>query len=224
MHGENGFVAADIPGLIEGASDGSGLGHDFLRHVDRCRLLLHVVDISCFEERDPIEDIKIINRELERYSPELASRPQIVLANKADSLDPELVDIEAFEAFVRASGYELMYISAVTGDGIQHMIERVWERLQDLPPMKTYEDETAAEEVVVNEGKVTEIRYEGGKFIVEGQWIFNLMNQVNFDNYESMNFFQRSLLRGGVFEQLEAAGCRDGDTVSIYDFEFDYIK
>ena len=224
VHGENGFVAADIPGLIEGASDGAGLGHDFLRHVDRCRLLLHVVDISCFEERDPIEDIKIINRELERYSPELATRPQIVLANKADALDPELVDIEGFEAFVRASGYELMYISAATGDGIQRMVERVYERLQDLPPMKTYEDETAGEEVVVNEGKVTEIRYEGGKFIVEGQWIFNLMNQVNFDNYESMNFFQRSLLRGGVFEQLEAAGCRDGDTVSIYDFEFDYIK
>ena len=224
VRGENGFVAADIPGLIEGASDGAGLGHDFLRHTDRCRLLLHVVDISCFEGRDPIDDIRVINRELERYSPELALRPQIILANKCDALDEELVNVKEFEDYVRACGYELMYISAATGQGIQEMIEHVWERLQELPPMRVWEDETAGDEVVVEEGRVTNIRYEGGRFIVEGQWIFNLMNQVNFDNYESLNFFQRSLQKGGVFEQLEAAGCRDGDTVSIYDFEFDYVK
>jgi GTP-binding protein len=195
-----------------------------LRHTDRCRLLLHVVDISCFEGRDPIEDIRVINRELERYSPELALRPQIILANKCDALDEELVNIKEFEDYVRACGYELMYVSAATGQGIREMVEHVWERLQDLPPMRVWEDETAGDEVVVEEGRVTNIRYEGGRFIVEGQWIFNLMNQVNFDNYESLNFFQRSLQKGGVFEQLEAAGCRDGDTVSIYEFEFDYVK
>ena len=113
--GESGFVAADIPGLIEGAADGAGLGYEFLRHVDRCRLLLHVVDISCFEGRDPIEDVKMINTELERYSPELATRPQIILANKCDALEGSDVDTEAFESFVAENGWEMMYVSAATG-------------------------------------------------------------------------------------------------------------
>ena len=222
VHDEAGFVAADIPGLIEGASDGAGLGHDFLRHVDRCRLLLHVVDISCFEGRDPIDDVKTINQELLRYSPALAERPQIILANKCDALDPELVNIEEFEEFVRENGWQLMYVSAATGEGLRDMIETVYDRLQTLPPILTYEAEEIEKEEIV--GKETIIRREGDKFIVEGQWIFNLMNQVNFDDYESLNYFQRVLLKSGVFEQLEAAGCQDGDTVSMYEFEFDYIK
>jgi GTP-binding protein len=222
VHDEPGFVAADIPGLIEGASDGAGLGHDFLRHVDRCRLLLHVVDISCFEGRDPIDDVKTINQELLRYSPALAERPQIILANKCDALDPELVNIEEFEEFVRENGWQLMYVSAATGEGLRDMIETVYDRLQTLPPILTYEAEEIEKEEIV--GKETIIRREGDKFIVEGQWIFNLMNQVNFDDYESLNYFQRVLLKSGVFEQLEAAGCQDGDTVSMYEFEFDYIK
>ena len=113
-HGESGFVAADIPGLIEGAADGAGLGHAFLRHVDRCRLLLHVVDISCFEGRDPIEDIEMINTELARYSEALSMRPQIIVANKVDMLDRDLVDIEAFEAYVKENEWELCYVSAAT--------------------------------------------------------------------------------------------------------------
>ena len=222
VHDEAGFVAADIPGLIEGAAEGAGLGHDFLRHVDRCRLLLHVVDISCFEGRDPIDDVKTINQELLRYSPGLAERPQIIIANKVDSLDRELVNVDEFEEFVRENGWELLYISAATGEGLRDMIELVWQRLQDLPPILTYEAEIV--EVEEDEGKVTEIRREGGKFIVEGKWIFNLMNQINFDDYESLNYFQRALQKGGVFEALELKGCVDGDTVSIYDFEFDYVK
>ena len=222
VHDEAGFVAADIPGLIEGAAEGAGLGHDFLRHVDRCRLLLHVVDISCYEGRDPIDDIKTINQELLRYSPVLAERPQIIIANKCDILDEELFDVAEFEEFVRENDWELMYVSAATGEGLREMIERVYERLQTLPPILTYEAEAVQEEEVV--GKETVIRREGGKFIVEGQWIFNLMNQVNFDDYESLNYFQRVLQRSGVFEQLEAAGCVDGDTVSMYDFEFEYVK
>ena len=222
--GERGFVAADIPGLIEGAADGAGLGHAFLRHVDRCRLLLHVVDISCFEGRDPVEDIQKINYELERYSPELATRPQIILANKHDALDPELVDVEAFEAYVRENGWTLLYISAVTGEGISDMIELVAERLKELPPMRIYEKEYAPEDAYVGGGKETTIRRENNTFYVEGEWLVNLTGQVNFEDYESLNFFQRVLQRSGVFEALEAKGCKDGDTVSIYDFEFDYVK
>ena len=222
VHDEAGFVAADSPGLIEGAAEGAGLGHDFLRHIDRCRLLLHVVDISCFEGRDPIDDIKTINQELLRYSPYLAERPQIIIANKADALDREVVDVEEFEEFVRENEWELLYVSAATGEGLREMIELVYERLQSLPPILSYEAEYVEPEAV--EGKVTEIRREGGKFIVEGQWIFNLMNQINFDDYESLNYFQRALQKGGVFEALEAKGCTDGDTVSIYEFEFDYVK
>ena len=222
--GERGFVAADIPGLIEGAADGAGLGHAFLRHVDRCRLLLHVVDISCFEGRDPVDDIQKINHELARYSPELATRPQIILANKHDSLDPELVDVEAFERYVRENGWTLLYISAITGEGIAEMIELVAERLAELPPMRVYEQEYAPEDAYVGGGKETIIRRENNTFFVEGEWLVNLVGQVNFEDYESLNFFQRVLQRSGVFEALEAKGCKDGDTVSIYDFEFDYVK
>ena len=222
--GESGFVAADIPGLIEGASDGAGLGHAFLRHVDRCRLLLHVVDISCFEGRNPIDDIITINRELERYSPELATRPQMIIANKVDSLDEELVDIEAFEKFVDDNGWEMMYISAYTGENLDEMVQRVGDRLKLLPPMTVYESEYDDSDAYVGGGKETTIKNVNGTYVVEGEWLFNLMGQINFSNYESLNFFQRVLDKSGVFSALEAKGCKEGDTVSIYDFEFDYIK
>lgn len=222
--GEAGFVAADIPGLIEGAADGAGLGHAFLRHIDRCRLLLHVVDISCFEGRDPVEDIKKINYELSRYSAELATRPQIILANKSDALDRDTVDVDAFEAYVKESGWALLYVSAVTGEGLDEMISLVAERLRELPPMKIYDTEYAPEDAYVDGGKDTVIRRENNTFFVEGEWLKNLMGQINFSDYESLNFFQRVLQRSGIFEALEKKGCRDGDTVSIYDFEFDYVK
>ncbi len=222
--GENGFVAADIPGLIEGAADGAGLGHAFLRHIDRCRLLLHVVDISCFEGRDPIEDIRKINYELQRYSPALSERPQIILANKIDSLDRETVDIPAFEEYVNANGWTLLYVSAVTGEGMEEMVRLVAERLSELPPMKVYGQEYAPEDAYVGGGKETAIRRENDTFYVEGEWLFNLMGQINFSDYESLNYFQRILQKSGVFEALEQKGCRDGHTVSIYDFEFDFVK
>ncbi len=221
---ERGFVAADIPGLIEGAADGAGLGHAFLRHVDRCRLLLHVVDISCFEGRDPIEDIKNINYELRRYSPELAERPQIIIANKVDALDPDLVDIEEFESFVKDNSYQLLYVSAATGQGIKEMISLTAERLAELPPMLVYECEYEPEDAFVGASRDTTIRRENDTFYVEGEWLYNLVGQVNFEDYESLNFFQRVLKKSGVFELLESRGCVDGMTVSIYDFEFDYVK
>lgn len=222
--GESGFIAADIPGLIEGASDGAGLGHAFLRHIDRCRLLWHVVDISCFEGRDPVDDIIKINTELENYSPALAARKQIIVANKTDALDPEVVDIKAFEDFVKENGWELRYVSAATGEGLNDLISYSAEILRELPPMIVYDAEYESEDAYVGGGKETVIRKEDGVFIVEGDWLFNLMGQINFSDYESLNYFQRILYRSGVFEELEKHGCVDGDTVSIYDFEFDFVK
>ena len=221
--GEKGFIAADIPGLIEGAADGAGLGHAFLRHIDRCRLLLHLVDVAGVEGRDPVEDIQKIDLELERYSPELATRPQIIVANKKDLL-PEGTDLEAFESYVKSLGRDLYYISALTGEGTKELVSAVSRKLDELPPMKIYPGETDEADAYVGGGKETEIRFEDGKYIVEGEWLFNLMGQINFSNYESLNYFQRVLLKSGVFEALEEKGCRDGDTVSIYDFEFDFIK
>ncbi len=222
--GESGFVAADIPGLIEGAADGAGLGHAFLRHIDRCRLLWHVVDISCFEGRDPIDDIIKINTELEKYSPALAMREQIIVANKTDALDPEIVDVKAFEEFVKENGWTLMYVSAATGEGLSELIKHSADELKELPPMTIYEAEYEPEDAYVGGAKETTIRRENGMFIVEGEWLFNLMGQINFSDYESLNYFQRILYRSGVFEELEKHGCVDGDTVSIYDFEFDFVK
>ena len=222
--GESGFVAADIPGLIEGASDGAGLGHAFLRHVDRCRLLLHVVDISCFEGRNPVEDIKMINTELERYSPELASRPQIVIANKVDSLDREVVDIPAFESYVEELGCPLLYISAWTGEGLDEMVKFVADELAELPPLRVFSAEYMGEEIEVADANAITITRQNNLFIVEGEWLYNLMGRINFDDYESLNYFQNTLKKNGIFEALEAKGCKDGDTVSMYDFEFDYVK
>ena len=222
--GESGFVAADIPGLIEGAADGAGLGHAFLRHIDRCRLLLHVVDISCSEYRDPIDDIKNINYELKRYSEKLSERPQIIVANKADILDRDIVDVPEFEEFVKDNGWDLLYVSAATGEGLEELIRLTAEKLRDLPPMLVYEQEYAPEDAYVGGGKETTIKRENDLFIVEGEWLYNLMGQINFDDYESLNYFQKILKNSGVFNELEARGCTDGHTVSIYGFEFDYVK
>ncbi len=222
--GESGFVAADIPGLIEGAADGAGLGHAFLRHVERCRLLLHVVDISCAEGRDPIDDIRAINRELLRYSAELAARPQIVVANKCDALDEELVDLPLFEEFVRENGWELLYVSAATGKNMDLLVRTVSERLRDLPPLTVYESELVAEEEAVADATDITVRRESNTFYVEGKWLFDLMGRINFDSYESLAYFQKSLIKNGVIKLLEEKGCTDGHTVNIYDFEFEFVR
>ena len=223
---EHGFVAADIPGLIEGASDGAGLGHAFLRHVERCRLLLHVVDISGYEGRDPVEDIKQINTELARYSASLAERPQIIVANKFDAHSEETVDLDAFEAYVDELGCELIYVSAVTGQNLDDLVQLVAERLRLLPPLTIYEPEFDSAEGIVRAAgeRKTEIRIEDGVYVVEGEWLYNLLGQINFSDYESMAFFQRVLQKGGVIEALEKAGAVDGDTVQLYNFEFDFVK
>jgi GTP-binding protein len=184
-----------------------------------------VVDIAALECRDPIEDVIAINRELEHYSAALASRPQIIVANKSDLVDLESEEVKRFEAFVDENEWELVYVSAATGDGLKEMIHLTAERLALLPPVAVFESEVAAEtESRTPDASDITIRFEKGKYIVEGEWIYNLMGRINFDDYESLGYFQRTLASGGVFERLEKEGCRDGDTVSIYDFEFDYVK
>ncbi|NLK40099.1 MAG: GTPase ObgE [Clostridiales bacterium] len=220
----SGFVAADIPGLIEGAAEGAGLGHDFLRHIERCRLLLHVVDIAGTEGRDPVEDIIKINAELKNYSEELAQRPQIIVANKSDMLESSEVDIKAFERFVDENEWELVYVSAATGDGLDRLVRLVGDRLRLLPPLKIYEPEIEPEEQAIPSARETEIQLVDGVYVVKGDWLYNLMGQVNLDDWESLSFFQRVLQRSGVIDLLVEHGVKDGDTVSIYDFEFEFMK
>ncbi len=220
-----GFVVADIPGLIEGASEGLGLGHEFLRHVDRCRLLLHVVDVSGLEGRDPITDIETINAELARYSEDLASRPQIIVANKSDMIESGTTDIEAFEKYVCDSGKKLIYISALNGENLEELVRMTAEMLETLPPLTVYEAEYTEEDSVIPTGdRETVVRRENDTYYVEGEWLYNLMGQVNTEDYESLSFFSRVLQKAGVIELLEEKGCKDGDTVNIYDFEFDFVK
>ncbi len=221
-----GFLAADIPGLIEGASDGLGLGHDFLRHVDRCRLLLHVVDIAGTDGRDPIEDVMKIDAELEKYSEELSSRPQIMVANKVDSLDADSDVLSRFKDYCDKLGRELVTVSAVTGDGLSELVALAAKRLKSLPPITVYEAEYSPEDEAIESAagvKETRVRREGEKFIVEGEWLYNFMGQINFDDYESLNFFQRVLVKNGVIKMLRDAGVEEGDTVNIYGFEFDFV-
>lgn len=218
-----GFVAADIPGLIEGASEGLGLGHDFLRHVDRCRLLIHVVDISQSEGRNAIEDIRMINAELEKYNPELAARPQIIAANKCDILDRTQVDIDAFEKFVSDSGYTLVYISAASGEGVKELCRKAYDMLALLPPLTIYEPEY--EEEIKEQGKPDDITVKKEKdvFIVEGEWLRWLMSSINFDDRESFSYFERMMRENGVIDKMRELGIKDGDTVSMYDLEFDFV-
>ena len=220
--GDRGFVIADIPGLIEGASDGAGLGHEFLRHVDRCRLLIHVVDVSGQEGRDPVKDVCLINQELAKYSDKLSSRPQIIAANKSDCIDPELVDLTAFESFVKENGWALVYVSAATGENLDKLISLTQQRLSDLPPMVTYESEYVPEPVADDDHEIS-IKNVNGVYVVEGQWLEDLMNSVNFSDRESLMYFQRVLKNSGVIDALTERGVKDGDTVDIYGFEFDFV-
>ena len=219
------FVAADIPGLIEGASEGLGLGHDFLRHVDRCRLLVHVVDISGSEGRDPIEDIKMINEELRKYSDDLADRPQIIAANKCDILDPDTEEETKarLEAFAEELGYEVVYISAASGVNVKPLCRKVYEMLQELPPLTIYEPEY---EEVIEEPKqpdeITAVK-EGDMWVVEGEWLKWLMSGINFDDRESLMYFEKMIREKGIIQKMRELGIADGDTVALYDLVFDFV-
>lgn len=222
----SGFLAADIPGLIEGASSGLGLGHDFLRHVDRCRLLLHVVDIAGTDGRDPSDDIDKIDTELVRYSEELSERPQIIVANKVDSADMDSEAVVRFKKKCAELGRPVVYVSAYTGENLDELVRVTASALRELPPVTVYDTElTPEDEAVKNTSGVREtfVRRDGDKYFVEGEWLYNFMGQINFSDFESLNFFQRVLNKNGVFDKLREAGIEEGDTVNIYDFEFEFV-
>ena len=217
------FVMADIPGLIEGAGTGAGLGHEFLRHVDRCRILLHVLDISGSEGRDPKEDFEQINHELATFSEELSHRPMIVVANKCDLIDEE--KIEEYRAYFEGKGYAFFPIMAAIAEGTKELIQYTAAVLQKLPPIKVYEVEPEPIEDLTKEAKREfTLRVEQGVFIIEAEWLLKILDDVNPDDYESLQYFQRVLQSSGIIAALENAGVQEGDTVSVYDIEFEYVR
>lgn len=217
------FVMADIPGLIEGAGEGVGLGHQFLRHVERCRLLVHIVDVAGSEGRDPKEDFEIINRELAKFNPELAERPMLVAGNKCDLATDE--QIEDFRQYVEGKGYHFFPIMAAIRYDVDPLLKKIQEMLQSLPPVRRFEAEPAPQvEVESMENTQVQITRHDNVFIVEGKWLLQLINSVNFDDYESLQYFQRVLIQTGVIDALREAGCEEGDTVSMYDLEFDFVE
>ena len=220
---EKSFVMADIPGLIEGASQGIGLGLAFLRHVERCRLLVHVVDVSGIEGRDPIEDFETINRELADFSAELATRPQIVAANKCDLASPEA--LERFREYMAGLDLPLLEISAATRMGVRELVYAVSQRLDTLPPVKEYEPEPASpEDLAPAKNTFTISRGEDDAFEIDAPWLAHLLDSVNMDDYESLQYFQRVLRSSGIIDALEKQDVQEGDTVRIFDFEFEYIR
>jgi len=218
------FVMADIPGIIEGAAEGAGLGHDFLRHIDRCRLLVHVVDVSGSEDRDPIDDFDAICEELKNYSVDLSNRPMIVAANKVDLMMPESDNLERLRRHVEAKGYEMYEISAGTTQGTRKLMQVVAEKLRTLPPVTIYEPEYVVPVVESGDYGEFQIEHENNVWLVSGMWIERMVGNINFDDYESRNYFDQLLRKSGLFKQLEEMGIQDGDIVSIDDLEFEYQK
>ena len=218
------FVMADIPGIIEGAAEGAGLGHDFLRHIDRCRLLVHVVDVSGSEDRDPIEDFDAICEELKNYSVDLSNRPMIVAANKIDLMMPESDNLERLREHVEAKGYDMYEISAGTTQGTRHLMQVVAEKLRTLPPVTIYEPEYVVPMVQTGDYGEFDIQHENNVWVVSGMWIERMVGNINFDDYESRNYFDQLLRKSGLFAKLEEMGIQDGDVVSIDDLEFEYQK
>ena len=221
---EKSFVMADIPGLIEGAGDGVGLGHEFLRHVERCRLIVHVVDVSGIEGRDPKEDFEVINAELAKFNEELAERPQIVAANKADMATDE--QIESFRSYIEEKGIPFFLISAATTQGTAELMNKVSEVLETLPPIKEYEPEPVPQaelDEMAGAGKQFEVFVEDGIYYVEAPWIEPIMRTVDPEDYSSLQYFQRVLINCGIIARLEEMGIQEGDTVNLEGFEFDFV-
>lgn len=222
MGPEQSFVIADIPGLIEGAAEGVGLGHEFLRHVERCRMLVHIVDVAGSEGRNPIEDFEKINEELFKFNPELADCPQIVAGNKIDLATDE--QLNEFKEYITGKGYEYFEICAPIKHGTKELINAVAERLSTLPPVKKYESEEIPVSVIEkkkNDGFT--IRVEDNVYIVEAEWLYKILLKTDLDDYSSLQYFQKVLQTSGIIDELVKKGIHEGDTVSIYDLEFDYV-
>lgn len=215
------FVMADIPGLIEGAAEGSGLGLDFLRHIERTRLLIHLVDISDSEGRDPVDDFVKINGELEKYSPLLLTKEQIVAGNKADIAE-DRAKIDKFRKFLEESNYPFFEISAATGSGVDELLNHVIKRLDALPPVPVYAPEISDdEEIDYNE---FEINVVDGVYKISGPFVDRLVSAVNFADDESLAYFQRRIRNRGIIDELKKLGIKEGDTVLFGDIEFDFIN
>ncbi len=217
------FAMADIPGLIEGAHEGVGLGHDFLRHVERTRILIHVVDVAGLDGRDPVEDFHTINRELEKYNPELAKRPQIVAANKVDVLSDDAV-LKGFTATMDQLGYRVFPISAATGLGITELVNFVYEQVKALPEPIVYEPAPKEMLYRAEDEEPFTIEMEDEVYVVDGPWIRGILRGINFEDRESLQYFQRALRQKGVISALEEKGIQEGDTVRVgEDTEFEYV-
>lgn len=222
---EKSFVMADIPGLIEGASDGVGLGHEFLRHVERCRLIVHVLDVSGTEGRDPIDDFDIINGELKNFSEDLAECPQIVAANKCDMADEE--QITRLKEFIEKKGMKFFVISAATTQGTKELMNAVAEELEMLPPVKEYKPEPITQEEIEEKALSNtkfEVEIEDGVYYVDAKWLEPVMRTLDMDDYSSLQYFQQVLRKSGIIDKLENMGINEGDTVNIMGFEFDYVR
>ena len=218
-----GYVLADIPGLIEGASDGEGLGHQFLRHIERCRLIVNVVDASGIEGRDPLDDLRVINEELEKYSPKLASRPRILAANKMDMADDETK--ARLQAYADERGIPVVFLCAAIGEGTDELKEIIARELVNLPPLTVYEPEMSVDdEPEISEDAEIKVTNVNGVYHVKAERLINVINSINFGDHESMAYFQKVLRNSGVIAALEAKGIKDGDTVNLYDVEFDYYR
>ena len=215
------FVCADIPGLIEGASEGVGLGHDFLRHVERCRLLLHVVDVSGSECRDPIEDFEQINEELAKFSPALAERPQIVVGNKCDLATEEQID--TFRKYVEEKGLTFVPISAATMQGVRELPGLVYNRLKDIPAVPVFAPEYKKPEAKAGGREFTIKRMEAHVWSVDAPWLEYILAGSNVDDYESLQYFQRQLGESGILDALVQKGVQENDTILIGEYQFDYI-
>ena len=216
------FVLADIPGIIEGASEGAGLGTDFLRHIDRCRLLIHLVDVSGGEGRDPAEDFRAINAELAKYSASLAARPQLVAANKCDLLGEDRSGLERLREAAQAAGYDFFEISAASTQGTRELMRAAAGRLASLPPIAVYEPDYVPPAPTVGSADDVKIERHGDVWCLEGDWLAKLVESVNFGDYESQMWFDRVLREAGIYTRMESMGVKDGDTVSVYDLQFEY--
>lgn len=226
IDGGKGFVMADIPGLIEGASEGIGLGHDFLRHIERTRVLVHVVDAASTEGRDPLEDIRAINKELEAYNPDLMKRPQIIAANKTDVIYAEDEDpVAKLKAEFEPKGIKVYPISAVSGQGVKELLYAVYDLLQTVDSTPVIFEKEFDPAMMIDETlPYTVERNEEGIYVVEGPRIEKMLGYTNLESEKGFLFFQRFLKGNGILEELEKAGIEEGDTVRMYGLEFDYYK
>ena len=218
------FVLADIPGLIEGAAEGVGLGHDFLRHVERTKVLIHIVDISGLEGRDALDDFDKINGELKLYNEKLATRPQVVVANKMDILEDESI-FEEFKNELEGRGYKVFNMSAATRQGVDDVIAYVSELLREAEEIELVsEEEMFRPELDEVQDEGLQIDIEDGVYVVTGKSLRRIMYSVNFDDMESLQYFQKAMESQGVFDRLREMGIEDGDTVRIYEIEFEFYN